>query len=130
MAHFLMPLLRSTEPHGLKIERTGAWLAETLQPAFDSKTRKQGLLGRDGLEAGTGLVIAPCQAVHTFGMRFPIDVVAVARDGRVVKWRGSVDRRRIVVALSAFAIVELPTGTCAQIGVRPGDRLIVVPSPH
>jgi uncharacterized protein len=125
MSHFLTPLLRSKQPCGLLIERTQKWLAITLEMAFDSATRKKGLLGRDTLRDGNGLVIAPSQAVHTFGMRFPIDIVAVGRDGRVIKVREAVGPRRLVFALTAFAIVELPAGACARAGVSPGDRLLV-----
>ncbi len=125
MSHFLTPLLRSKQPCGLLIERTQKWLATRLEMAFDSATRKKGLLGRDSLADDVGLVIAPSQAVHTFGMRFPIDIVAVGRDGRVVKVREAVKPRRMVFSFSAFAIVELPAGACARAGVSPGDQLLV-----
>jgi uncharacterized membrane protein (UPF0127 family) len=127
VSHFLRPLLRSDQPFGLLIERTQTWLAERLEPAFDSKTRKQGLLGRQSLPEGHAVVIAPSQGVHTIGMRFPIDIVAVNREGRVVKVREAVASWRMVVALSAFAFVELPAGTCARVGVGVGDRLVVSP---
>ena len=124
MPHFLTPLLRS-EPCGLLIERTQTWLAIGLEAAFDSAARRKGLLGRDALRVGRGLVIAPSQGVHTFGMRFAIDIVAVGRDGRVLKVREAVKPRRIVLALFAFAIVELPVGACARAGLSCGDRLLV-----
>ena len=126
MAHFLTPLLRSKATAGLRIERTGIWLAEIIHGAFDSRTRRTGLLGRDSLPAEQGLVIAPCQAVHTFAMRFPIDIVGVNRAGEVVKIRERVGPRRLVFAWSAFAIVELAGGVCADKGLAVGDRLIVV----
>ncbi len=86
MSHFLRPLLaRHPVAQALVNERTGSVVAETLETAFDSGTRRRGLLGRDDLAAGTALVLAPCNAVHTVRMRFPIDVVFVARDGRVTK---------------------------------------------
>lgn len=128
MSHFLTPLLTGAEPFGLRIERTETWLAEHLEPAFDSASRKRGLLGRDALTAGRGLVIAPSQGVHTFGMRFPIDIVAVNRHGEVVKLRERVAPRRLMLALSAFAIVELAAGTCLRAGVRTGDRLVIARS--
>ena len=128
MSHFLSPLLRSRESWGLRIERSGASLVHVLETAFDSASRKRGLLGHDRLPDRRGLVIAPCQAVHTFGMRFPIDIVAVGRDGRVLKICADVPPRRIAVAISAFAIVELAAGVCAGVGLVPGDRLSVVAS--
>jgi uncharacterized membrane protein (UPF0127 family) len=72
-------------------------------------------------------VIAPSQGIHTNGMRFPLDIVGVARDGRVVKCRPSVAPRRIVLALSAFAILELAEGESARAGLQLGDRLIAQP---
>ena len=70
-------------------------------------------------------MIAPCQGVHTFGMRFAIDIVAVSRDGVVVKIRSHVPRRRIVLALKAYAIVELPSGSADAADLKIGDRLVV-----
>jgi uncharacterized protein len=128
MRHFLAPLLRSTEPCGLTIVRDGSWLVEQVEPALDSKSRTKGLLGRDSLDRQRGLVIAPTQGVHTFGMRFPIDIVAVNREGRVLKCRTHVPPRRIVLALRAFAIVELAAGAADRAGLREGDQLAIAPA--
>ena len=118
---------RWTNGSSVTIERSGTVLVNHLEVAGDSASRKKGLLGRDRLDPGCGVAIAPCQGVHTFGMRFAIDIVAVARDGTVVKIRSHVPRRRIVLALKAFAIVELPAGAAAVAQLRVGDRLLVVP---
>jgi uncharacterized protein len=108
----------------LTIERTGACIAKRVDVAGDSASRRQGLLGRDQFDRGSALLIAPCQGVHTFGMRFPIDIVAIARDGSVIKIRCHVRSRRIVMAWSAFAIIELPAGESDRSGLRVGDRLV------
>ena len=107
----------------LTVERTGAPLATTLEIAMDSQSRKKGLLGRDGLDPGHAFVIAPCQGIHTFGMRFPIDVVAVTRDGTVVKTRANVRPNRIVMAWSAFAIIELRANSLRASDLIVGDQL-------
>jgi uncharacterized protein len=65
--------------------------------------------------------------VHTFFMRFPIDIVFVTRAGRVVKVRESVPARRIAIALRAFAVVELAAGCAARRGLRAGDMVSVRP---
>jgi uncharacterized membrane protein (UPF0127 family) len=122
--HFLGSVLDTPGPWGLRIERTGAWLVQTLELAADSETRRKGLLGRDQLAPGVGFVIAPSQGVHTFGMRFPIDIVGVTRDGRVVKVRSDVPRSRLVFALRAFAILELASGVAARAGLAVDDRLV------
>ncbi len=125
--HFLTPLFESRGPVGLRIERTGEWLVRVLETALDSRSRTRGLLGRDGLAPGSGLVIAPSQGIHTFGMRFALDIVGLARDGRVVTCRAAVQPRRVVFAWSAFAMLEIPPGEAGRASLRVGDRLVVAP---
>jgi hypothetical protein len=96
-----------------------------LEPAFESASRKKGLLGRDGLPAGHALIIAPSNMVHTFFMRFPIDVLVVARDGCVLKARRSVPARRLVGALRGFAVIELAAHELERSETVAGDRLVV-----
>ena len=102
-------------------------LATTVEAALDSASRKRGLLGRDALAPGAALVIAPSNGVHTFFMKFAIDVVFVARDGRVVKIARAVNPWRACLALRAFAAVELAAGAAETAELRVGDRLSVRP---
>jgi len=76
---------------------------------------------------GSAIIIAPCSAVHTFFMRFSIDVVFAARDGRVLKARRGVSPWRVAAAWRAFAAIELPAGTIERTGTRHGDRLEIAP---
>jgi len=126
---FLAPALHSSGEWGLRIGRSGAWLATNAEIAGSSASRRKGLLGRESLAAGRALVIAPTQGVHTFGMRFAIDIVGVRRDGEVLSIRRGVPRRRIVFSLRAFAIVELAAGATDRAGLEIGDRLEVVKNP-
>ena len=103
----------------------GTVLATSLEVAGSGKSRRKGLLGRAGLSPGEGLWIVPCESVHTFFMRFPIDLVFAARDGRVVKLRRDVRPWRISGAWGAFAVIELAAGAAARADLRPGDRLAV-----
>jgi uncharacterized membrane protein (UPF0127 family) len=103
--------------------RTGLEVATTLEPAFDSASRKRGLLGRDDLPVGYALVIAPTNMVHTFFMRFSIDVLFVSRSGLVVKTSERVPARRIVGAFRAFAVIEMRAGSLLTSGTRAGDQL-------
>ena len=123
MTHFLAGHLRGSTCTSLAIERTGEPLATSVEIAGDSQSRKKGLLGRDSLAPGHAFVIAPCQGVHTFGMRFAIDVIAVTREGTVVKMRANVRRNRVVLALSAFAIIELRADSLRACDLRVGDQL-------
>lgn len=125
--HFLRPLLAATPPPlVLRNDRTGRLLASAIEPAFDSATRRRGLLGRDTLLPGFALIIAPCQAVHTFRMHLAIDIVFADREGRVVKLREAVAPNRLAGSLAAFAVIELPTGAIREADMRVGDRLLLV----
>lgn len=122
MVNFLLPLIRgSAADYELRNVRTGRVLANTVIPAFDSAMRRKGLLGRDSLEDGAAMIIAPSNAVHTFGMRFPIDLVFVRRDGAVAKIRERVMPWRIAMAQLAYAVIELPAGTVARVQLKVGD---------
>jgi uncharacterized membrane protein (UPF0127 family) len=129
-SHFLTPMLKASAGNGSPLmlwnERSGRPLATHLEGAFDSETRRRGLLGRDGLAEGSALIIAPCQAVHTFRMRFPIDIVFANRQGLVVRVRSTVGARRIAGAWRAFAVIELPAGAARDADVTVGDRLVVI----
>jgi len=123
-AGFLEPLLkRNAAPQQLVNLTRGTVVATRLEGAFDSASRKQGLLGRDGLDGERALVIAPCSGVHTFFMRFPIDVLFVARDGRIKKVSRSVAPWRVALSLGAFAVVEGAAGMVDRSGTLPGDQL-------
>ena len=124
--HFLAPLLKA-DAAGLVLRAEGRDIpvATSLEAAFDSATRNRGLLGRDALDEQVGFVIAPCSAVHTFGMRFPIDLIFAARDGRVLKIRHAVPAFRIAVGFGAFAVIEMAAGTVTRSGLQEGDRLVV-----
>jgi uncharacterized protein len=129
MGTFLTPALKS--PQGgfsLVNDRTGVSIVTDLEIAVDSAARRKGLLGRDGLAETTGIVIAPTNAVHTFFMRFPIDIVFVTRAGQVLKVRDAVPARRIAIGLRAFAVVELAAGCAARQDLRPGDFVSVRPA--
>jgi uncharacterized membrane protein (UPF0127 family) len=98
-------------------------LAGGVEVADRGATRRKGLLGRDGLSAGEGLWILPCEAVHTFGMRFPIDLVYLDRKHQVKKVRSDVPPWRLSACLSAHSVLELASGTIRRTETRPGDRL-------
>jgi uncharacterized protein len=126
MKSFLDPLLRKDASNlALTNTRDRQIVARTLIPAFDSASRRRGLLKHDTLPDDTALVIAPTNAIHTFFMRFAIDVAFVSRDGRIVKIRTALPPWRIAAAWRAFAVVELPSGALERAGVQRGDVLSV-----
>ncbi len=101
----------------------GTVLATRLEAAHTGAKRRKGLLGRDGLAAGEGLWIAPCESVHTFFMRFPIDLVYLDREKRIKKARSAVGPWRLSACLSAHSILELPAGTIEKTRSERGDTL-------
>jgi uncharacterized membrane protein (UPF0127 family) len=120
-------MLRGPERrHSLENTSTGCVLADRVELAVDSASRRRGLLGRDSFPRGSALVIAPCSSIHTFFMRFEIDVVFVARDGRVLKTYDAIPRRRIGFSAGAFAAIEFPAGTLARTPAKQGDVLTLV----
>src|SRR4029453_2525093 len=86
-------------------------------------TRMKGLLGRDGLGAGDGLLLRPASAVHTYFMRFPIDVVFLDDALVVVDISDSVDPWRARSGEGARAVLELPAGESERRGLAVGDQL-------
>ncbi len=91
----------------------GTVLATRLEAAHTGAKRRKGLLGRDGLAAGDGLWIAPCESVHTFFMRFPIDLVYLDREK---KDQEGAQRRGTV------AFVGVPVGAQHSGAARRNDR--------
>jgi hypothetical protein len=99
----------------------GSVLASHVEPAFDSKTRKKGLLGRESLAEDFAMIIAPCRAVHTFSMRVPLDLVFVARDGTVTKTCRGVKPWRIAGSMKAYAVIEAAEGFVDRHEIVPGE---------
>lgn len=86
-------------------------------------SRMRGLLGRRGLETGEGLLLRPTGSVHTFFMRFPIDVVFLSREGEVLKVARALPAWRTAGARRAKAVLELAADEAERRGVRVGTRL-------
>lgn len=101
----------------------GTVLAERVEIADRGATRRKGLLGRDGLAPGDGLWIVPCESVHTFFMRFPIDLVYLDREKRVRKVRSGVPPWRLSACLSAHSVIELASGAALASKTQRDDEL-------
>lgn len=107
----------------------GVTLGEKIILAGDSRSRRTGLLKHQTLDPGEGLWIVPCEAVHTFGMKFAIDVIFLSRSRKILKIRSDMTRRRIALCLRAHSVLELPAGTLQHTGTIPGDQLEFETSP-
>jgi uncharacterized membrane protein (UPF0127 family) len=88
------------------------------------RTRLFGLLGRKGLRQGSGLLIKPSSGVHTFGMSFPIDIVSLDRNYRVLGVYENTGPWTIRgLSLKTKSVLELPAGRIQECGIEPGDEL-------
>lgn len=102
----------------------GLTVATSVRRADTFRSRLVGLLGRASLGEGEGLWIEPCDSIHTFFMRFSIDVAFVDRRGTVLRRLDAVPPWRATrLHPRAAACVELAAGTLAKAGVEPGHRL-------
>src|ERR671932_2659189 len=95
----------------------GRVVCERCRVAKTPFARMRGLLGRRGLEEGECLLLRPASSVHTFFMRFPIDVVFLGRDGEVLKVAADLGPGKTTRARGAKAVVELAAGDAARRGI-------------
>jgi uncharacterized membrane protein (UPF0127 family) len=106
-------------------ETRNTTLADAADVADTSEKRRTGLLKHSGLKPGEGLWITPCPSVHTFFMKFPIDLVYLDKKRKVRKVRHAVPAWRMSACLAAHSVVELPAGTVEQTGTAVGDQLVI-----
>jgi uncharacterized membrane protein (UPF0127 family) len=112
-----LQLKRDTKDNSLaqSDDRLEAWLADTYL------SRLRGLLGRKRLGDGEGLLLKGCAAVHTIGMRYPLDIVFLDKNGRVLKCQTGVKPFRTASASGAYYTLELNKGTINKQGISVND---------
>jgi uncharacterized membrane protein (UPF0127 family) len=98
-------------------------LADRADIADTSATRNKGLLKHTGLAEGEGLWIVPCEGVHSFFMKFAIDVVFINKKRVVTKLRPNMVKSRIALSLRAHSTLELPVGMIQKSQTAVGDQL-------
>ena len=98
-------------------------LGTSIEIADTSAKRRTGLLKHSGLAPGEGLWILPCESVHTFFMKFPIDLVYLDKKRTVRKVRHAVQPWRMSACFTAHSIIELPAGAARASGTVAGDQL-------
>ena len=109
----------------MRNQTRNAVLGEAVDVADTSEKRRVGLLKHERLEPGEGLWIKPCESVHTFFMKFAIDLVYVDKKQKVRKVRRAVPPWRLSACLTAHSIIELPAGTIERTGTQAGDELSI-----
>jgi uncharacterized membrane protein (UPF0127 family) len=104
----------------------GTTVAGQARKAESFWARLVGLMGRSSLEEGEGLLLAPCASVQTLFMRFPIDVIFVDGDARVVKVAPALRPFRLALGgRGAREALEVAAGAAARSDTAVGDRLAV-----
>ena len=115
----------------LRNETRGGVLCEHCEVADNILTRVRGLLGRQSLPSGQGLLIVPCPSIHMFGMKFAIDAIFITRDNVVTDFIENIAPGKMYVAKAhhgkPHAAIELAAGTIAASGVERGDQLSIEP---
>ncbi|MBW8740873.1 MAG: DUF192 domain-containing protein [Streptomyces turgidiscabies] len=94
-----------------------------LELADSGRARRRGLLGRDGIEGA--LLLTPASSVHTFGMRFAIDVAYLDANARVRAVRTMHPGRVGLPRPWARSVLEAEAGALERWGVRRGVRLLI-----
>lgn len=111
-------------------ETNGSVVCDRARVASTFFSRLAGLLGRRSFEPGEGLLIKPSQAIHTLGMSFPIDAIALDRHLRVLELRPGLTPVRIAVfPWKTHSVLELPAGQIGRAGICVEDRLSVASFP-
>ena len=100
----------------------GSRLASRVHVAGTSSARRTGLRGVDSL-GNAGLWIAPCEAIHTFGMSMAIDAIFLDVALNVKKLHPELPPHRISVCLSASSVLEVEAGAICRSATQVGDRL-------
>lgn len=98
-------------------------LGTNISVADSPGARRTGLLNRKALHRGDGLWITQAFSIHTFGMRFPIDVVFLDSNGRVVGVSPNLQPGRWARHRDASSVIELPSGTIESTGTGIGDEI-------
>jgi hypothetical protein len=110
-------------------DRDSRVVAASVEIADTHAKKRRGLLGRESLPGGSAIVLPSCNAVHTVGMRFTIDVAFVDGRGLVRKIVRNLVPWRIAVAPTARTTIEFAAGELERRGVNIGDRLYLGEAP-
>lgn len=101
-------------------------LADSTELANTPLKRIRGLLGRKELQQGHGMIITPCSSIHTFFMKFAIDIVFLDKEGNAVAMAHSLPPSRLFGApFKANLVIELPPGTLSRTKTELNDKISI-----
>lgn len=99
-------------------------VADEVTIADNFLSRTKGLLGKNALKENEALVIKPCNAIHTFFMRFSIDAVFLDKQNKVVAIKENLRPFKITpIYPKAFLVIELPIGKISNSSIQPNDQI-------
>lgn len=105
------------------LSEKGIELGNDISLATSMTARMKGLLGKNTLPPGKGLLIRPCKGIHTFLMKFPIDVIFLDKDNQVIALFRELPPNRLTnIYPKAASVLELPAGTIPLTSVV-GERI-------
>lgn len=100
-------------------------IANDAQVANTFFTRLKGLLGTSHLGIGKGLIIRPCNSIHTVAMKYPIDVLFMDEHDKVLKIANDMTSGKFSLCRNSSYVVELPAGVAVATGTAVGDKLSI-----
>ena len=107
------------------IKRNGIIMADRIELARSLKSKFMGLIGRRKFENGSAMIFPGCRQIHTFFMQFPIDVLFIDKDRKVIKIIERFGTGNISgYVKDSFDIIELPSNTIFDCRIVIGDELV------
>ncbi|SMB94864.1 hypothetical protein SAMN00808754_1127 [Thermanaeromonas toyohensis ToBE] len=101
-------------------------LAHQVRLACTFKERFKGWMGKQKLEDGEALLLYPCKGIHTWFLRFPLDILFLSKEGKVLLALKNFPPFRFSPwVLSSQAVVELPAGRILATNTSVGDKLVL-----
>lgn len=101
-------------------------IAANARRADNFISRLKGLLGTSSLPPGEALIIHPCSSIHTFGMNYPIDIIFLDKQDKVVKIVMGIPSGRVSLCNGANYVVELPSGVAGSSNTTVGDLISIL----
>lgn len=113
----------------LKLVKNEKVICEYIEDASSFVRRFMGLMYRKSIPHNHGLLLTPCNEIHTFGMRFAIDTVAISKDGEVLFIDEAVKPNKVRSRVDgAYRILELNAGVAKELNIKTGDILEFIPA--
>ena len=113
----------------LKAVKNGETIVEYVEDASTFVRRFMGLMYRKSLDEGHGLLLTPCNEIHTFGMKFDIDTVAISQSGEVLFIDVAVPPRKVRKKVDgAYRVLELNAGIAEKLKISVGDIIEFLPA--